>query len=270
MSSNDSMIYDVSIKTLDSYLLHEYISDQDTLKNTYNIAFGSATSIVLASKLFSNRKCILPSWFSAFKTNDIIDFEKKIILKIGSKISTMFSPSYFVSHLLRFIPFDLIISDQNVSVSGTPTSTANLFNAKKLRVLNINRLKLKIVELSNKFIFEFLTQLSSLLYAPSTIAITAIFITLNSISTNDYNYASIFMNKLPKFFNHQFTFDIPSSLKKQLIFSDVQFQNESCEDSIELHQDSRYYNFQMCLSQFASLNSVRAYMSPSPTSIAKH
>lgn len=217
MADESADIRDTSIRIFDTYLTVSYSENPRVLDDTCYIAFAAAAAIVVSSKLHNTRNTVDPSWFTAFNTEDILFFERQILLKIGSRISPLATPAFF----LQF---------------ATPLCLESCRNEEELR---------EVAAIANVLIGEFWEDPSCLLFAPSTIAITAMIVSLSL----HHITCQKFLNKLPDFF-----------------FPDR--DNFPCFQKGEENKES-YLDFHQCMLSIETLPTFRAMNRRygSPTSI---
>lgn len=194
-------------------------------------------------------------------------------------MSTMTSPTSFVPYLLHYVPFFELFSDLYPSIPShnTPTSTANYIENHSREEIRLLRIKQKLIELSNKFIHDFLLQLNSLLFAPSTIAITAVYLSLFFLASGNDTICIKFLNNIPSFllpYESTSSFlatqnSTPFLIKNINHICTIPTPNTSLNLSTNYPNslnDIRYFDLQSCLTHFLKLTSVRSQTSPSPTS----
>jgi hypothetical protein len=125
--------------------------------------FAAAASMLLASKLHHSQNSIKASQFTKFKTEDILFFERMIVLRIGGKISPQANPSFFLETLTPLCE-DLVDTD-------------------------------KLRSRANALVEEFLPDPMFMLFAPSTVAIASIIVSLSDLRV----CGSSFINRVPDF-----------------------------------------------------------------------
>jgi len=152
---------------------------------------------------------------TAFSTEDILFNEKEILSSICPKISPLATPSYFLYYAITLCS-DLIRDEE------------------------------QLITMATIVIGEFWETPASLLYAPSTIAISAIIVCLSMLEIN----CDSFLQKVPEFF-----------------FPNGEYNIFTAEKDGKL----AYLHFHECMLVMENLPSVRSYQSchnSSPTSIA--
>jgi hypothetical protein len=56
--------------------------------------------MIISSKLHSSTNYLTSSRFSAFNRDDVSLFERNIVMRTGSRMSTLASPSYFLENII--------------------------------------------------------------------------------------------------------------------------------------------------------------------------
>lgn len=164
MSKDSPELRDTSVRIFDSFVAHSFAESPEILFDACWTVFAAAASMILASKLLHSGSYIKASQFTKFTTEDILFFEKMIIMNIGGKLSPHATPSCFLENLVPLCE-DLVC----------PTILMNRANA---------------------LVGEFFEDPNSLLFAPSTVAIAAIIVSLSALNV----CGTAFINRLPDFF----------------------------------------------------------------------
>jgi hypothetical protein len=164
MSRDSPELRDCSVRIFDLFVTHSFSETPAILYDACWTVFAAAASMLLASKLHYSHNFIKASQFTKFKTEDIIFFERMIVLRIGGKISPQATPSFFVESLIPLCE-DLIDID-------------------------------KLRKRANDLVGEFLEDSMSMLFAPSTVAIASIIVSLSDLRV----CGSSFINRVPDFF----------------------------------------------------------------------
>eukprot|EP01040_Poterioochromonas_malhamensis_P000536 gene536-571_t len=207
---------DSAVQILDAYLLEAFETNPKSLEDTTVIKYAAVASATIGSKLHSSSNYARPDYFSAFNLDDILFFERQIVMKTGSRMSTLATPAYFVDYVVS-----LLCSEE---VGG-----------------QVN--KEQILQMVNTIIGEFWEDGASLLFAPSTIAISAVIMSLSLLRMD----CSKLVDSLPEFLlpNRAFPFFLEEDGK------------------------SMYLDVNTCMKAMERLTYIRStYMTRSPTSVA--
>lgn len=216
LSADSTDVRDTAVRIFDTYLAMSFAENPEVLKDTTFLAFSAVAAIIISSKLLSSTNYVSPSWFTAFNTEDILFFERQIVMKTGSRMSTLATPAYFVDYVVS-----LLCSEE---VGG-----------------QVN--KEQILQMVNTIIGEFWEDGASLLFAPSTIAISAVIMSLSLLRMD----CSKLVDSLPEFLlpNRAFPFFLEEDGK------------------------SMYLDVNTCMKAMERLTYIRStYMTRSPTSVA--
>lgn len=204
---------DMSMRIFDLYLTKCYMDKPQILQDTCFISFAAATSIVLGSKLQNFRSPINASSLTAFNTEDVLSNEKDILSAISTRISPLTTPSYYLYYAISLCS-DLVRDEE------------------------------QLIKLATVVIGDFWEDPASLLYAPSTVAVSALIVCLSMLGIS----CQPFLEKLPEFF----------------------FPNGEYKIFTEEEGKSAYLHFHECMAAMERLPSVQSihHCNSSPTSIA--
>eukprot|EP01039_Chlorochromonas_danica_P003230 gene3230-3538_t len=138
---------DTTLRIFDTYIATVYQEQSDILQNPTRLAFTAAASLILSSKLLCANSPLTAACLQNFITEELENFEREVVIKTTGLFSPQCTPS-------AFLPF---ILDQCKSIENRDA----------------------LQELAISVIGEFLEDSLSLLFAPSTIAISAVIVSLS-------------------------------------------------------------------------------------------
>jgi len=152
---------DTSVQIFDTYLLLNYERDPRVLRDTDFLSYSAAASVILAAKLHDTNSKLSMNKFSNFQSDRLVIFERHILASMGGKFSPMTTPSTFAHYLVDIVP-------------EIPRSTRD-----------------SLLHHAFVLIAEFWEESEYVLYAPSTIAISALMISFSQLKVpcNDWLHA---------------------------------------------------------------------------------
>lgn len=155
---------DTSIQIFDKVLLISFMEDENKLDDNYFMYHIAAASIIISCKLHDIRTDISPSMFVAqFSTDELVNYEREILATTRCSISPLCTPSSFARHILHLHPV------------GYDTDS--------------------LLRSVDTLISEFWEEPDSILFAPSTIAISALLISFSMLQI----YCTTWLDSIPDF-----------------------------------------------------------------------
>ena len=141
------------VEIFDKYLMVSLAEDANVFLDTVKLSFAAASAILISSKLHEGKSLLTMANFPGFCSKDLVAFEVMLLSTIGCQMNMLLAPSCFVRHLLGLFP-------------------------------EIEELHSAIIERAHKYISFFQEQPVYLLFAPSTVAISALLICFSIYQVN--------------------------------------------------------------------------------------
>lgn len=136
------------VEIFDKYLMVSLSEDANVFEDTVKLSFAAASAILISSKLHEGKSLLTMANFPGFCSKDLVTFEVMLLSKIGCQMNMLLAPSCFVRHLLGLFP-------------------------------EIEELHSAVIETAHQYISVFQEQPAYLLFAPSTVAISALLISFS-------------------------------------------------------------------------------------------
>lgn len=136
------------VEIFDKFLMVSLIGNPNVYEDTVKLSFAAASAILISSKLHEGKSLLTMANFPGFDSKDLVAFEVMLLSKIGCQMNMLLAPSCFVRHLLGLFP-------------------------------EIEELHSVVIEAAHQYISMFQEQPAYLLFAPSTVAISALLISFS-------------------------------------------------------------------------------------------
>ncbi len=153
---------DSSIQIFDKFLSFSWVENENILLDINYICFAAVSSVLISSKLHEGSHLLTMGNFPLFPTADLVEFERMLLGKIGYAITPLSTPSSFVRHLLGLCPE---------------------YEAKHV----------ELIAQVDVYISEFSENLEYILFAPSTVAISALLIAFSAMKME----CGLFIRRIP-------------------------------------------------------------------------
>ena len=153
---------DSSIQIFDKFLSNSWVESDKVLFDTHFICFAACSSLLISAKLHEGSQVLTMANFPLFPTADLIEFERRLLTEIGYSITALSTPSAFVRHLLGLCPE---YEDRHI----------------------------ELIDQADIYIAEFSEQNDYVLFAPSTVAVSALLIAFSTLEI----YATVFSRRIP-------------------------------------------------------------------------
>lgn len=141
---------DSSFQIFDRFLSLSYLDNHDVFADITYICYASVASILISSKLHEGKELLTMDNFPHFPTEDLVEFERMFLRKIGYQITPLSTHSSFVRLLLGLCP----------EHAGQ---------------------HLTLVEQADRYIGAFVEEPNSVIFAPSTVAISALWLSFSAL-----------------------------------------------------------------------------------------
>lgn len=138
---------DTAIEIFNRFLAITLVEDAKLLHDTLYLSLAAAASLILSSKVHEGKANLTIAHFPHFSTEDLVAFERMMLIKIECKISALSTPTAFIAKLLEL----------------WPDGGAHHVLAAK----------------ADLFIAEFYEASESMFYAPSSLAISALLLSFS-------------------------------------------------------------------------------------------
>lgn len=137
-------VRDTSIHIFDKFMSTSVLENEALASNDEYLHISAVVSVILSLKMhFMNTRRVM-SHYTDFTVEQLEEFERRVLVTLSFKINPTIVPSNFVSHLLELLP-------------------ANLMPRKA-----------ELQQISNQLLELFWEDPDSILFAPSTVAVSAI------------------------------------------------------------------------------------------------
>jgi hypothetical protein len=104
MMKATSEVRDSCIQILDNFLVAASIENPKVLEDTTFIAYSTVASVIIATKLHTSRCYLSADNFKCYDPEMILFFERQIVMKTGSRMSTLASPTFFALYVISLCP----------------------------------------------------------------------------------------------------------------------------------------------------------------------
>lgn len=138
---------DTAIEIFNRFLAITLVEDAKLLHDTLYLSLAAAASLILSSKVHEGKTILTMAHFPHFSTEDLVAFERKMLIKIEYKISALSTPTAFIAKLLELWP---------------DRASHHMLGAK-----------------AELFVAEFYEASESMFYAPSSLAISALLLSFS-------------------------------------------------------------------------------------------
>ena len=136
---------DTSIQIFDRFLSSLLETNNDVMLDKTYVCFAAVSSILISSKVHEGQDLLTMANFPHFRMVDLVEFERLLLATISYQVTPLSTPSSFVRHMLALCPEHAA-------------------------------LHLRIIEMSEVYISEFIEVPDYVVFAPSTIAISVLLV----------------------------------------------------------------------------------------------
>ena len=182
---DNNEIRDTSIQIFNKVLLATYSEDRANLNDHYHLQYIAAASITISQKLYCSKQIDLRVYFQQLDFKCLMEYERMILELFNFDIPQC-TPTVFVEFINSLGPIDYV--------------------NKKTLLFSVNAL-----------ISEFYEKAESMLYAPSTIAISALLISFSMIHVNCVKW----LDSIPDFCLPNNNSSIFPQVSAQAVFLDI-------------------------------------------------
>lgn len=187
MCRMSSEIRDTSIQIFDKYLALALPVYPEILLDTTSLPIASACSLILGTKTNENNSVLSTASFPHFEKEKMVEYEYHILDVINFSIVPQATPSSFIHELLKICPCDVI---------------------KDLSLL---------MKTADQLVEKFMQEPEYLLYAPSTIAISALLLSFLHLEINCNEWLKYVPDYCLPTASNPFFSSLPSQHKSKLL-----------------------------------------------------
>lgn len=181
---------------MDTYLALSYAENPMRLLDNLFLGYVGAASMILSSKLHQSQHPVTAACFGAFNTEELAFFERTMFIKLDTYISPLCTPCAFLPYILKLSSFGHNENLANLAIE----IVGDFLECKQCppcpfaysSTPSDSRISLSISLLTPP---HTLAAHYSMLFAPSTIAISAVLVSLSYLHLS----ADTLLSSLPKF-----------------------------------------------------------------------